>query len=85
MIILSNNPLDAFDLLKVRQILRQSRCPHESLRNSFDRYAGLIDGKIFFDDALRTWHDIAARFKGKDFAAVVRELDACPQIILTVI
>ncbi len=84
MIILSLNPLDAFDLLKVRNILRRERSPLKHLQ-LFERFTGFCDGKIFFDHAEQVWSDIAAKFKGKDFVQLVRELDSCPQIILTVI
>lgn len=85
MIILSISPLTSLEILQAKQILRESRCPNESLKNTFDRYSGFVDGKIFFDDAQTVWNDIAAQFKGKSFGEVVTELDACDQIILTVI
>ena len=85
MIILSTSPLTSLEILQVKQILHESRCPNESLKNTFERYSGFVDGKIFFDDAQSVWNDIAAQFKGKSFSEVVTELEACDQIILTVI
>lgn len=85
MIILSISPLTSIEILQVKQILRESRCPNESLKSTFDRYSGFVDGKIFFDNAQTAWNDIAAQFKGKSFAEVINELDACEQIIFTVI
>lgn len=85
MIILSTEPVSSLEMLQVKQILRQSRCPNESLRNTFARFTGLIDGKIFFDDAAQVWSDIAAQFADKKFADAIIDIDACPHIIITII
>lgn len=85
MIILSISPLTSLEILQVKQILRESRCPNESLHATFDRFSGFVDGKIFFDDAQFLWQEIADQYSGKSFAEVVRKLDACRQIVLTVI
>lgn len=85
MIIISLSPLTSLDVLQIKQILRESRCPNESFRNTFDRYSGFVDGKIFFDDAQITWQQISDQFAGKSFADVISELDACDQIFFTVI
>lgn len=52
MTIISRKPLNEEQLNQIEQILRESECPHESLRNTFpERYGGLIGNLIFFDDA----------------------------------
>lgn len=46
-IVKSSTPLTAVDLKKVRDIMRTSQCPNESLKATFkERYSGLTrDGK----------------------------------------
>ena len=61
--------------------MRQSRCPHESLRNSFENYSGMSDGKIFFDDAQSDFNLLAVG----DFKDWLRSCDACPQLHLVTI
>lgn len=85
MIIISLNPLTSLEILQVKQILRESRCPNESLRNTFERYSGVDNGKIFFDDSQILWAQIADQFANKTFAELVTELGACDPFILTVI
>ena len=33
----------------IQRIMKESKCPHESLRNSFPRYAGIDEAGIHFD------------------------------------
>ena len=38
------------DLQKITDIRRESQCPNESLKNTFERFAGTdADGNIYFD------------------------------------
>ena len=85
MIIISIAPLTSLEILAVKQILRESHCPNESLSATFDRYSGIDGGKIFFDDAQIRFQQIADQFAGKSFAEVVNELDACDPIILSIV
>lgn len=82
MLILSRRPLTQNELNQVKDILQQSRCPNESLSNTFDRFTGLVDGKIFFDDAQSDFNDLASL---KDFSSITKHINMHPQIILTVI
>lgn len=52
MFIITITPLSVGDLQKIRDILIQSHCPNESLRNTFDNFTALTDKEIIFDDAL---------------------------------
>lgn len=47
--ILSVKPVSELEIRQVKDILRQSRCPNESLRNTFDRFTELTPDFIFFD------------------------------------
>ena len=85
MVILSLLPLSSLEILQVKQIFRESRCPNESLSSTFERYSGFVEGKIFFDNAQNIWADIAERFANKNFDQLIKELDASEQIIITVI
>ena len=85
MIILSLNPLTEQQIQQVKEILTKSNCPNESLKNTFERYSGLIDGKIFFDDAQILWQEVSTKFAGKSFKDIISEVDACRQFIITVI
>lgn len=85
MIIISIAPLTSLEILAVKQILRESHCPNESLRATFDRYSGIDGGKIFFDDSQFRFQQISDQFSNKSFAEIVNELDACDTISLTVI
>lgn len=50
MTILSREPVSDEDQRKIEDIFRESQCPHESLKNTFERYSGLIGDIIIFDD-----------------------------------
>ena len=82
MLILSRQPLTQTEIQQVKDILQQSRCPNESLSNTFERFTGLVDGKIFFDDAQSEFNDLASL---KDFSSITKHINMHPQIILTVI
>ena len=82
MLILSRQPLTQNEIKQVKDILHQSKCPNESLRSTFERFTGLFDGKIFFDDAQSAFSDLSAM---KDFSSLTKQIDRHPQIILTVI
>ena len=47
--ITASEPLTSTVLQMIQRIVKESKCPHESLRNSFPRYAGSDDGGIHFD------------------------------------
>ena len=47
--ILSVKPVSELEIRQVKDILRQSRCPNESLRNTFERFNDLTAEIIFFD------------------------------------
>ena len=51
MILISRFPLEQELIEQVKDILKTSQCPHETLINSLERYSGICDGKIFFDMA----------------------------------
>lgn len=82
MIILSLNPISQVEIQQVKDILTQSKCPYESLKNTFDRFSGFSKGKIFFDNAQSVYADLSAM---KDFSSLINRLNIHPQIILTVI
>ena len=48
--ILSVKPVSELEIRQVKDILRQSRCPNESLRNTFERFTDLTAEIIFFDE-----------------------------------
>ena len=48
--ILSREPISDEDKKKIKQILVESNCPHESLTNTFERYSGIFGDVITFDD-----------------------------------
>lgn len=50
MTILSSEPISDEDQRKIADILHESQCPHESLRNTFPRYTGLLGDIVIFDD-----------------------------------
>ncbi|MBQ7454381.1 MAG: hypothetical protein IJS69_04955 [Selenomonadaceae bacterium] len=54
MTITSLKPLTQKELNKIRDILKQSKCPNESLTKTFDRFTGLVGERIFFDNAQDT-------------------------------
>lgn len=49
MTILSREPVSEEDQRKVEDILRESKCPHESLSKTFERYSGMIGNVVIFD------------------------------------
>ena len=49
MTILSREPLTDLERRQVEDILRESQCPHESLRETFPRYSGMLGNIITFD------------------------------------
>ncbi len=49
MTILSREPVSEEDQRKVEDIFRESKCPHESLSKTFERYSGLIGNVVIFD------------------------------------
>lgn len=81
MIIISLHAVPDYQVQIVRDILKESKCPHESLTNCCPRYSGTIDGKIFFDDAQSVYSQITAY----DMADLLGEIDKVPHICLTVI
>ena len=85
MIIISRENVSPLEVMQIKQILRESYCPNESLANTFERFAGFVDGKIFFDDAQDIWAEIAAQFQNETFAKVIDKINVVPQVILTVI
>ena len=56
MTILSRKPLSNAECRKVEDILRESNCPFESLKNTFKNFSGLIGNVVVFDDL--TFDDI---------------------------
>ena len=50
--LLAVNPVTELELQQVKDILRQSHCPNESLRNTFDRFTDLTADNIFFDEGI---------------------------------
>ena len=50
MTILSRKPLSNTEYKKVEDILRESNCPFESLKNTFKNFSGLIGNVVVFDD-----------------------------------
>lgn len=50
MTILSRKPVSHEEQKMIEDIFRESKCPHESLKNTFERYSGLIGDIIIFDD-----------------------------------
>lgn len=50
MTILSREPVSAEDQKKIEDIFRESKCPHESLSKTFERYSGMIGSVIIFDN-----------------------------------
>lgn len=52
MLIITITPLSVGELQKIRDILQQSRCPNESLSNTFDNFTAITDKEIIFDNAL---------------------------------
>jgi len=49
MTILSREPVSDEDQKKIEDIFHESNCPHESLKNTFERYSGLIGDIVIFD------------------------------------
>ena len=49
MTILSREPVSDEDQRKIEDIFRESKCPHESLSKTFERYSGMIGNVIVFD------------------------------------
>ena len=49
MTILSREPVSAEDQKKIEDIFRESKCPHESLSKTFERYSGMIGSVVIFD------------------------------------
>ena len=47
--ILSREPVSDEDQRKVEDIFRESKCPHESLSKTFERYSGMLGDIIIFD------------------------------------
>lgn len=54
MLIVTITPLSVGDLEKIKDILLQSNCPNESLRNTFDNFTAINNKEIVFDDALNS-------------------------------
>lgn len=52
MLILAVTPLSVGELQKIVDILRESKCPNESLHNTFDNFTDIVDYQIVFDNAL---------------------------------
>lgn len=50
MTILSREPVSDEDQKKIEDIFRESKCPHESLSKTFERYSGMIGNVIIFDN-----------------------------------
>lgn len=50
-LVYSRNPLNAVEKTRIKGIVTQSRCPNESLKNTFKRF-GFMQGNnnIYFDD-----------------------------------
>lgn len=48
--IVSRRPLSDGDRQRVEEIFRESKCPYESLRNTFPRFSGIVDDLIIFDE-----------------------------------
>lgn len=50
-LVYSKNPLTELEKTRVKDIIRQSHCPNESLKNTFNRFAFMQgDSIIYFDD-----------------------------------
>lgn len=49
MTVQSQEPVTKFDLNLISRILRESKCPHESLLSSYTRYRAMDAHSIFFD------------------------------------
>lgn len=49
MTILSRDPVSDEDQKKIEDIFRESKCPHESLSKTFERYTGMIGSVVIFD------------------------------------
>ena len=49
MTILSREPVSDEDQKKIEDIFRESKCPHESLSKTFERYSGMLGDIIIFD------------------------------------
>ena len=47
--ILSREPVSDEDQKKIEDIFRESKCPHESLSKTFERYSGMLGDIIIFD------------------------------------
>ncbi|MBO6292731.1 MAG: hypothetical protein J6N51_10835 [Selenomonas sp.] len=52
-VVYSKTPLTTREKQNVRDILRRSSRPDESLARTFPRYDSIEDGRIFFDDEKR--------------------------------
>ena len=57
MLIIALEPLTADELQQIRDIMRKSKCPNESLHNTFDRYTAIHNDNIVFDKALDNGDD----------------------------
>lgn len=51
--ILSASRLSDETIGQIISILKQSKCPNESLKNSFERYRGIDGEEIYFDEPPR--------------------------------
>ena len=47
--VISKQPLSEDALQKIESIFRESKCPHESLSKTFERYSGMIGSVVIFD------------------------------------
>lgn len=82
MLILSTDPVSQLEIQQVKDILTQSKCPYESLKNSFDRFSGFSKGKIFFDNAQSVFADLSAM---DDFSSLINQINVHPRLIVTII
>lgn len=73
------------EILQIKDILRHSECPFESLRATFDRFDAIDDGKLFFDGSQLLWEVTAAKFAAKGFDDVIKTLDVVNQLHIVVI
>ncbi len=50
-LVYSRNPLNAVEKTRIKGIVTQSRCPNESLKNTFKRFSFMQgNNNIYFDD-----------------------------------
>ena len=51
MIVYSRTPLTKLEKTRIKEICKQSHCPNESLKNTFDRFSFMQGNNIiYFDD-----------------------------------